>query len=102
AGRPQPPLTVLQSAEASFRPTCAAIGPDGAVYLAAEPGLIYRLSWSGTASAPAIPLAALDRWSKLTAETEDALLAQLESPSGELRRRAGEQLARRAPQRLAA
>ena len=102
AGRAQAPFAMLESVDPAFRPVHVAAGPDGAVYIAEESGRIYRLSWSGTATAPAVPLAALDRWSKLAGAPEGDLVSHLESPDSELRRRAANELAKRAPQKLAA
>lgn len=94
--RADSPFDLLSSGEAAFLPVAAAVGPDGALYVAdqtaGKAGRILRLSWGGTAAVPAIALAPRDSWSKLRDATDDELLALLKSSAGETLRRTIQQL----------
>lgn len=96
--------------DALFRPCQAVQGPDGAIYVVdfrspetwekklcgdGEHGRIYRLSWSGTADAPAIPRRPLDSWAKLAEQADDELLDRLDGADGAIRRKALELLVQR-------
>jgi putative membrane-bound dehydrogenase-like protein len=103
-------FVLMQSADPLFRPCQAVTGPDGAIYLVdwrtestgegrlcgdGVHGRIYRLSWSGTPAAPAIALAAMNSWARLTRQTDAALFKLLDSPDGNLRLKAQRELVRR-------
>src|SRR5262249_3284741 len=60
-----------------------------------EDGRILRLSWSGTAEQPAIPLRPLDSWAKIRKLGDDELLKTLSADSLSDRQRAQDELRRR-------
>ena len=103
-------FVLMQSDDPLFRPCQAVAGPDGAVYILdwrtdsggagklwgdGEHGRLYRLSWSGTTGVPAIPLGALDTWSRITAAGDPVLWDLLDSPDFDVRTRAQRQLVHR-------
>lgn len=103
-------FTLMSSEEGLFRPCQAVQGPDGAIYIVdwrtdsggagnlwgdEAHGRIYKLSWSGTADVPAIPLGPLDAWSKLPQAEDETLWSLLDSPDSETRKRAQRELVRR-------
>jgi putative membrane-bound dehydrogenase-like protein len=80
----------MKSDDPLFRPCQMVTGPDGAIYVVdwrtdsggagrlsgdGVHGRIYRLSWSGTAEQPALPLRGLDSWAKV-AKLDDAALVK--------------------------
>ena len=83
-----------------FQPQQVIEGPDGGLYVFSRPegkgARIDRLSWGGAVDTPAIPLASLDRWSAIAKADDAELWESLESPDGEIRRRAALQLVARA------
>lgn len=93
-----------------FRPCQAVIGPDGAIYIVdwrtdsggagrlsgdGQHGRIYRLTWNGTETSPAIAAGSLNAWAELKDKSDDELLALFASPDFELRRRAQRELVSR-------
>jgi putative membrane-bound dehydrogenase-like protein len=108
-------FVLMQSNDPLFRPCQALAGPDGAIYILdwrtdsggagrlwgdGEHGRIYRLSWSGTADAPAIPMAPMDTWSRVATADDDQLWDLLDSPDFDIRTRAQKQLVSRGAQLL--
>ncbi|MCA9200777.1 MAG: HEAT repeat domain-containing protein, partial [Planctomycetales bacterium] len=104
-------FTLMEADDGMFRPVQALAGPDGAIYILdwrtdsggagkswgdSQHGRIYRLSWSGTAEYPAIPLTSMDSWSQLASKSPDALFALIKtSGDAELRNRAQAELLQR-------
>ena len=95
-------FVLMQSDEGLFRPCQAVAGPDGAIYIVdwrtdsggagklwgdGQHGRIYKLSWEGTADAPAIPLQPTNTWSALAKLDRPSLLKQLDTPDFEIRNR---------------
>jgi hypothetical protein len=94
---------LLKSSDSLFQPCGMVVGPDGAIYVCDQPshqgtkhGRIYRLSWAGTKDEPAIALRGLDSWAKIGKQSGEDLIKSLSSADGSDRRRAREELARRA------
>ncbi|TWT55334.1 PVC-type heme-binding CxxCH protein [Allorhodopirellula solitaria] len=103
-------FTLMTSDDGLFRPCQALQGPDGAIYIVdwrtdsggagrlwgdGEHGRIYRLSWSGTDSEPAIALQPRDSWSKLNQASDEQLWETLDGPDLPIRKRAIDELDRR-------
>jgi putative membrane-bound dehydrogenase-like protein len=101
---------LMQSDDPLFRPCQMVLGPDGAMYVCdwrtdsggagqlwgdGRHGRIYRISWAGTATQPAIPLRGLDSWAKIDKLSEGELLKALAAPDFSDRQRAGRALVRR-------
>jgi quinoprotein glucose dehydrogenase len=88
-------LVLLKSDEVRFRPRQLISGPDGAIYILNGEGQIYRLSWAGTKTEPALPPVAMDSWLRIVRQSDDQLLASLTSPEASSRLMAQRELTRR-------
>ncbi len=101
-------FTLMESDDGMFRPVQAVAGPDGAIYILdwrtnsggagrswgdGEHGRVYRLSWSGTDSMPAIPLSSMTAWQELAQQSVTDLLEKFKTTTDfELRERAQKEL----------
>lgn len=100
----------LKSDDPLFRPCQMVLGPDGAIYICdwrtdsggagqlsgdGKHGRIYRVSWSGTADDPALPLRDLASWAKINKLSEEDLLKTLHSEDFSDRLKAQRELVRR-------
>lgn len=106
---------LMRSDDGLFRPCQAVVGPDGAIYIVdwrtdsggagrlsgdGQHGRIYRLTWAGLPGSPEIPRQAMDAWSRLASADTEWLWELLKTTRDfEVRRRAAQQLVRRAAQR---
>jgi quinoprotein glucose dehydrogenase len=103
---------LLASEDPLFRPCQMVTGPDGAIYICdwrtdsggagklwgdGKNGRLYRLSWSGTADHPAIPLRGMDSWSKVTTGTTEELVERLDAANFTDRLMVRDELVRRGP-----
>jgi quinoprotein glucose dehydrogenase len=100
----------MKSDDPLFRPCQMVTGPDGAIYVVdwrtdsggagrlsgdGVHGRIYRLSWSGTAEDPGLPLRGMDSWAKVVKLDDTALLKALASEAATDRYHAQQELRRR-------
>ena len=100
----------MKSADPLFRPCQMVLGPDGAMYICdwrtnsggagrlsgdGKHGRIYRVTWSGSAVAPAIPRRGLDSWAKISQQADADLFKTLSSANFSDRQMAQRALARR-------
>ena len=105
-------LEFMKSEDPLFRPCQMVTGPDGAIYVCdwrtdsggagklsgdGIHGRIYRITWAGTADAPALPRRGMDSWAKLRALPDDKLVEALGSPDLTDRVEARKELVRRGP-----
>jgi putative membrane-bound dehydrogenase-like protein len=97
--------------DALFRPCGMVVGPDGALYILLDRrtrshegdklgatgnhGRIYRVSWTGTKDQPALPLRAMDSWSKIAGLEDKELIETLSSEEDSDRSRARQELVKR-------
>ena len=103
-------LELLKSEDPLFRPCQMVTGPDGAIYICdwrtdsggagklwgdGVHGRIYRLTWSGTAQHPAIPVRGMDSWANILRAPDDDLVAKLGAPDMTDRLAARNELVRR-------
>ena len=104
-------FVLMDSADDLFRPCQALVGPDGAIYIVdwrtpsggagrvwgdSEHGRIYRLTWSGTETTPAIAAGTLKDWKRVTSSSDDNLWSTLKTTDDfELRHRAQMELLKR-------
>lgn len=101
---------LLRSSDPLFRPCQMVLGPDGAMYVCdwrtdsggagklwgdGKHGRIYRLSWKGTESHPAIPSRGLDAWAKIAKQDDADLIKALASDNFSDRLRAQQEIVRR-------
>ncbi|MCZ2341156.1 MAG: HEAT repeat domain-containing protein [Bacteroidales bacterium] len=103
----------LKSEDPLFRPCQMVTGPDGAMYVCdwrtdsggagklwgdGVHGRIYRLTWAGDATDPAIHPRPMDSWAKLLKLSDAELVDALGSPEMSFRLLARNELIRRGPQ----
>lgn len=103
-------FVLMRSKDELFRPCQALVGPDGALYIvdwrtpSAGPGWlwgdsrhgrVWRLSWSGTDEAPAIPLGSPKAWEKIGSASTTQLSRHANGLDVPMRRRAIRELIRR-------
>ncbi len=84
----------MKSADPLFRPCQMVLGPDGAIYVCdwrtdsggagqlwgdGKHGRIYRITWAGSKTEPAIATRGLDSWAKIVKQTSGELFKTLES-----------------------
>ena len=97
-------FTLMESDDGMFRPVQAVVGPDGAIYILdwrtnsggagrswgdGEHGRVYRLTWDGTDTMPAVAPGPMAAWSSLNKMSDTQLLNVLATTRDfELRERA--------------
>ncbi len=101
---------LLKSDDPLFRPCQMVLGPDGAIYVVdwrtdsggagrlwgdGKHGRIYRLSWSGTADHPALPLRPLNSWARFAKMNDADLLKALGNEDMSDREKARNELIKR-------
>ncbi len=102
----------MKSTNPLFRPCQMITGPDGAIYVCdwatdsggagklsgdGKHGRIYRITWTGTKSNPAIARRGMDSWSKIKKQSTEELLKSLAAPDMTDRVEARKELTRRGP-----
>lgn len=110
-------FTLMESDDGMFRPVQAVTGPDGAIYILdwrtnsggagrswgdGEHGRIYRLTWSGTDTLPAVQPGSMTAWQELKEQQDDELFNTLATTKDfELRERAQKELISRGKEHYA-
>jgi putative membrane-bound dehydrogenase-like protein len=104
-------IELFKADDPLFRPCQMVVGPDGAMYVCdwrtdsggagrlsgdGKHGRIYRLTWAGTKDRPAIAPRGMDSWARVIKQSDENLVKALASADFTDRRRAREELARRA------
>jgi len=83
---------LVKSDDPLFQPKRILQGPDGAIHVHDEKSRVYRLSWGGTAEAPAIATLPADRLTRIATASLDELWKLVESTDYQVRQRAGPQI----------